>query len=284
MYTTKREKLDNIKGFLDILDSTAPVGKQKEQVIQSYLELHSDMIPTNKVLNHQVLYDFIFTKFPINNSNVTDLLYITKSSVQYKIVLIELENCEKKIFTADVDKVIFSAEFNAAFQQVYNWKIEIEEHKHELLRNLDHMLDKQKYMNDPIYFDYQLIIGRSSEYEKNPNRKRHISMKQRDTGIEILTYDSLIQWYKNARSCKKDIIKLERDHYIIKNMDANTQSYFAYLKPHQIKITKEQKEELMKEGYQIEKWENGEPLIVNHKYADLESLKKARDEISKESA
>jgi Domain of unknown function (DUF4263) len=269
----KNIKQVQIDILLKILDSPPPIGRQKEQVIQEFLEEHSDMIPLNHVLNHQVLYDFIFSKFPINSSNISDFMYITKSSVEHRIVFIELENSDKSIFTSDLDKVIFSAEFNAALQQVRNWKILMESDKDELLRNLKPMLQLQRQYNDPISFRYQLIIGRSVEYINNENRKRHIANLEKETGINILTYDSLISWYKNSpRNWYKNIVRLDKDRYSFKRMDAKDQTYFAHLSPSQIILTDQQKAELISQDYQISDWENNILLTINLKYSTLKQL------------
>ncbi len=259
-----------IDGLKKILTSSAPRGRQKEQVIQDYLEQHSCMIPTNLVLNHQVLFDFLFSKFPINNSNKTDLLYVTKSSVQYRVVLIELENSDKKIFTKNLDNVVFSSEFNAALQQVRNWKIELENNDFELRRNLDHLLI-EKDMS--VEYKFQLIIGRSSEYVNNKKRQAHIANLERESGINILTYDSLINWYRHTQGLYyRNILKLDKDRYVMKYMDASKQYFFSKLLPSQINLTEKQKNILEIQGYQIKDWEKGKYLVFNLKYSSFEQL------------
>ena len=43
-----------IDSYLSMLDSPPPVGRQKEQVVQDFLESHTELIPTPNRLNHQV--------------------------------------------------------------------------------------------------------------------------------------------------------------------------------------------------------------------------------------
>ncbi|MDR2865225.1 MAG: DUF4263 domain-containing protein [Spirochaetaceae bacterium] len=268
-------KDQQINYFTKLLVSEPPKNRQKEQIIQDYLESHSDMIPLNMILNHNVLYDFIFSKLPINSSCISDLCYITKSSVEYRIVLIELESPDKKIFTNNLSKMIFSSEFNAALQQIRDWKISLENDKSEILRILSPMLRMQREYNDPISFAYQLIIGRSFEYSNNEKKKKNILKIKEETDIDIMTYDSLINWYKNDyKNWYKNIIKYEKGRYSIKIMDAMQQVFFANLTPADISLTKKQRELLILENYQIKDWENNIPLVVNCKYTSPEQLYK----------
>ena len=85
-----------IEKFKSILESKPAKKTTKEQCIQNYLEKYSDMIPINLVLNHNVLFDFIISKLSINTGYKCDFAYLTKSSDNYRLVLIELEDSDKK--------------------------------------------------------------------------------------------------------------------------------------------------------------------------------------------
>jgi hypothetical protein len=87
-----------ITEFTQLLDSPPPSGRQKEQVVQDFLENHSVLIPTPNRLNHQLHFDVIVSKFPLSTELITDYVYLTKSSDTWRVTFVELEMPDKKIW------------------------------------------------------------------------------------------------------------------------------------------------------------------------------------------
>ena len=120
---------------------------------------------------------------------------------------------------------------------------------------------------NPIEIQYQLIIGRSAEKNDNESRKKYLKLLSEDSGIEILTYDTLINWYKNAPRTKKNILRLSRDFYKIHKMHVEPEHIFAYVGPDKLSLTTEQRDQLIASGYEMSKWSQGDLLTYNIKYA-----------------
>ncbi len=148
-----------VAAFKNVLNNPPPAGRQKEQVVQDYLEQHTELIPTPNRLNHHLHFQSVVSKFPLGTELTTDYLYITKSSDTWRITLVELESPDKSIFTADTRKTTTSAEFNAALNQVRSWKHFLADNKDEVLRRLEPLLRPVNMRCNPVEFHYQLIIG-----------------------------------------------------------------------------------------------------------------------------
>ena len=218
-------------------------------------------------LNHQLHFDVIVSKFPLSTELTTDYVYITKSSDTWRITLVELEVPEKNIFTSSVGKIITTAEFNAAMNQVRSWKAFIDDNKAEVLRKLEPLIQPLIMRQNPIEFHYQLIISRSADKNLSAARKKHFRMLIQESGIDILTYDTLLTWYKEDRKFKKNILRLSGDMFQFKTMHIKPEHIFAYVGPDKLLLTTDQRQRLINDGYEIEKWEKGDLLTYNTKYA-----------------
>ena len=65
-------------------------GKKNENEIQKFLATNTELIPLPYLLNHQVHFNFIFSKLTISDSLTSDYAYLTKSSAKWVMVLMEL--------------------------------------------------------------------------------------------------------------------------------------------------------------------------------------------------
>ncbi len=256
-----------ITRFEELLAAPPPGGRQKEQVIQDFLEENTELIPTPNRLNHHLHFGAIVSKFPLGTELTTDYIYITKSSDVWRITLVELEIPEKSIFNSDTKKTNTSAEFNAALNQVRSWKLFIEENKSEVIRRLEPLLRPLGMRGNPIEFHYELIIGRSQNKNLSDARKRHFRNLINETGINILTYDTLLDWYKNDQRFKKNILRLSGSQYSFKYMHFLPNQILSYVGPDFLALTQDQQENLRQFGYEIDKWNNGDLLTYNIKYA-----------------
>ena len=254
-----------IADFYSLLDSPPPSGRQKEQVVQEYLEMHSELIPTQNLLNHHLHLETIVSKFPLGTELTTDYLYITKSSDTWRITLVEIESPDKPIFTGDMKKVTTTAEFNAALNQVRSWKYFIEDSKAEVIRRLEPLLRPLVLRNNQIEFHYQLIIGRSKAKNLSEERKKHFRGLGLETGIDLLTFDKVVSWYENGRPYKKLVLRLTGNRYAFKHMHFEPKHMLAHLGPDGLELTSEEIERLKTAGYEIEKWREGDLLVFNGK-------------------
>ena len=257
-----------IAEYTQLLASPPPAGRQKEQVVQDFLENHPEFIPTPNRLNHQLHFNVIISKFPLATELTTDYVYLTKSSDTWRVTLVELEVPEKDIFTSTTTKAITTAEFNAALNQVRSWKIFVEDNKAEVLRKLDPLFQPLVMKGNPIEFNYQLIIGRSHGKNLSSARKKHVRMLIRESGIDIMTYDTLLSWYKEDRKFTKNILRLVGDAFEFKLMHEEPEHIFAYIGPDKLRLTDAQKDRLRTADYEIDKWAAGDYLVYNTKYTE----------------
>jgi hypothetical protein len=256
-----------IEAFKLVLDGPSSVGRQKEQLVQDYLESHTELIPTPNLLNHHLHFESVISKFPLGTELTTDYVYITKSSDTWRITLVELESPDKSIFTNDTRKATTSAEFNAALNQVRSWKHFLAENKGEVLRRLEPLIQPIAMRRNPIEFHYQLIIGRSADKNLTPERKRHIRGLIDETGFEIMTFDQLIDWYINDQRYKKLVLRLTGSQFAFKYMHFLPSQMLSYLGPDSLHLSKEEIDKLKADGYEIDKWRKGDLLTYNGKYA-----------------
>jgi hypothetical protein len=263
--------------FKKVLDSAPPKGRQKEQVVQDFLEQHSELIPTPNLLNHHLHFESVISKFPLGTELTTDYVYITKSSDTWRITLVELEKPEKPIFTSDMHKATTSAQFNAALNQVRSWKYFLSENQAEVLRRLEPLLQPTSMRRNPTEFNYQLIIGRSADKNATLERKKAIRGLIDETGIEIMTFDQLLDRYQNDQRYQKLILRLTGMRYEFKHMHFLPSQILSYVGPDSLALSQEEIQQLNADGYEMDKWGNGELLTYNWKYADSTWMAEIQD-------
>lgn len=256
-----------VASFEALLNAEPPAGRQKEQVVQDFLEAHTELIPTPNRLNHHLHFESVISKFPLGTELTTDYVYVTKSSDHWRVTLVELEAPDKSIFTGDTKKAITSAEFNAALNQVRSWQLFLDDNRDEVLRRLEPILRPTNMRQNPIEFHYQLIIGRSQNKNLSPERKRLFRKLVKESGVEIATYDQLIDWYRNDQRYQKLVLRLTGSQYAFKHMHFQPMQILSYVGPDRLTLTAAEVQRLKDAGYEMDKWCLGELLKYNWKYA-----------------
>jgi Domain of unknown function (DUF4263) len=256
-----------IKKYELMLEAGPPPGHQKEQVVQSFLEDNSELIPTPNLLNHHLHYGCVVSKFPLSTELLTDYLYVTKSSDLWRVTLVELETPEKRIFTGESRRANTTAEFNAALNQVRSWKHSLDDWKDGALRNLEPLLRPKNMQQNPIEFQYQLIIGRSKDKNRSALTKRHMRGLMSESGIDILTYDTVLNWYRHNQRYKKNVLRLVGRQYEFKRMHIEPDRLLSYVGVDFLKLNASELDLFRARGYEIDKWLDGSLLVVNGKYA-----------------
>ena len=251
--------------FMQLLDAPAPPGRQKEQVIQEFLELNSALIPTPYLENHGLHFNSIISKFSLSPALITDYIYISKSSSRWVITLVELENPDKDIFTKDMNNTKFSSQFSAAIGQVQQWMIHIQNNKDEVKRLLSGFM--KPINGNTVDFEYQLIIGRSNNKNMSEIRKNIFELNQKNAGIKILTYDQIIHYYRNVRNTDKHILSTSKLRFRFKILGPEMGSILSFLGPDVLDFTNEQIQTLKDRGHDMDDWINGIKLGVNGKHA-----------------
>ena len=149
---------DLVNEFRALLESD----EVTEQDCQDFLEKNTELIYTNPfLLNHWIHFGSIISKFPLDTSLVTDFVYLTKSSDVWHIVLVELEHPHKKLFRNNPDTIVPAADLTEAIAQVDSWRDFIHKNHNEVIRRLN-PLRKGGLADNPVFFKYLLVIGRSN--------------------------------------------------------------------------------------------------------------------------
>lgn len=217
-------------------------------------------------MNHHLHFGVIVSKFPLDTSLETDYVYLTKSSDTWRVTFVELESSVKKNFTNNKKQVDMSSDFNKALGQVRTWRIFIEENKREVMRRLEPILYPLVMRGNPIEFNYQLIIGRSKEKNESPERIKILNSLRKETGFDIMTYDTLLNYYRNSERYKKDVISLSKNKMKFKYIHTESTMLFSYVSKDEFILTSDEKKFFKSKGYEIDEWEQGNLLVVNGKY------------------
>ncbi|WOF43274.1 DUF4263 domain-containing protein [Sphingopyxis indica] len=254
---------DLITRFKAMLDAPAPQGRQKEQVVQDFLEANTVLVPMTNLDHHGLHMRSIVSKFPLGTALTTDYAYLTKNSGRYLVTFVELEKPEKAIFTSDLDRPTFTAEFNGALAQIKQWQHYVDEHRAAVRESLAKLM--RPMSGNKLMFAYQLIIGRSPTKNRSDAHKAMFVMEAERAGIEILTYDQLIDRYRTGPRCEKSIMVASRERFAFKHLAADVGDLLSYHGPDALKFSKEQRAELVSRGHEMDAWDNGETLSIEGK-------------------
>jgi hypothetical protein len=237
-----------------------------ENPVQTFLELHSELIPTPFLLNHSLHLLSVVSKLRLTKDLTTDFAYLTKSSASWECCLIEIEDASKRIFTSDLERVVFHSDFNKALGQVESWRCFVEGGGATQIREwLGPLLKVMP--NNRLRFKYALVYGRRAEMEGNQERiDRWDQLSSSDR--RVLTYDSLISSLRNAHiPLKKSILTMRLKGYTLKKLNGVETPLFAFLRNHELFIDKDTDKELVHMGYKMKSWNEGKLLSVNYKFA-----------------
>jgi hypothetical protein len=268
-----RRKKREFLSLLNDADATEPD-------VQNYLENNTELISLPWRLNHALHQEAIISKFPLDPSIITDFAYLTKSSGEWYLVLVELEDPKKPIFKSDKKRVMLSRDLTAALDQMAEWKVFAERHKDEIVGRIS--LLRRPLEHNRVRIKYVLIYGRRKELTSQERIDRLASLG--DGSQRIVTYDSLLSkaapdewWPKNVLTLTKRMLRFKYLHQLDVGL-------FTYNSPSEIVLTPTQRGTLIAEGYDIPSWERGKYLTLNHKYvSNDEGWRRMESEIGKDS-
>lgn len=266
-----------IESFKAVIDEAPPEGRQKEQVVQDFLEANTELIPTPNRLNHQLHFKSVISKFPLGTGLVTDYAYLTKSSDTWRITLVELESPEKDLYTRGTQKVHKTAQFTSAIDQVRSWKQYLETHRALVEESLNPLLKPTNMRKNPIEYQFQLVIGRSANKNLTEGRKRDFRALQQETGIFVMTYDQLVSWYEEDLVFKKNVLRLTGSAFAFKSMKAGPLNMLSFLGPGELVLSNEEISNLDSLGYDMKAWQRGELLSFNGQWTREDFAKSVFD-------
>lgn len=244
-----------VSRFRTALDAPAPERRQKEQVIQDFLEANSELIPTPAEASPALHLDAIISKFRLTTHLTTDYVYLNRNSAAWDVTLVELESPDKVFFRDSHDRALPTRDFNDALAQVEDWQVYIKNNRAAVIDALRPIM-KGALENNPVTFRFQLVYGRSESKNSSDARKEYILNRQ-SGGIRILSYDSFIGLYGSAFRFKKNILRQSKHRYAFKVMLDEPRHYFSALGPEHLNISASQIARLKANGYDMDSWKKG---------------------------
>lgn len=212
-----------------------------EEVFQKFIEDHTSLVPRIFEQNHGIHLDTVFIKVPFGNDWKSDFMIIAKSSADWNVVHIEIEDPRKKIFKQDGD---FTSDFNSAWNQIETWRAWLsnginaqsfkEQIKDVLLKSM---------ADNPINHKYVLVYGRKEELEQDVKGLWSIR-KKIHPDMYVMTYDSLF----DGKHSELNVGKFA-DHKVCimkVNVDVEPDCFLSHFNPCRFKYPKDAIEKMKK--------------------------------------
>ena len=162
-----------------------------EQVYQSFLENHTQFIPREFIQNHGIHFDLVFRKLHLANDYAPDFFYMSKSSADWHLVLIEIEKPHSKYFKKDSN--YFHPDFISSYNQIIQWRAWFKNNG-----NYTGFIDgtlgsvREPMGQNECHIKYVLVHGHRHEFENNTAKRNKIKAMEQDD-FKILSYDSLLE-------------------------------------------------------------------------------------------
>jgi Domain of unknown function (DUF4263) len=237
-----------------------------ETEIQQFMEQHTGFIPTPFLLGHEIQWNFIISQFRLDHTRKPDFAYLTKNSGLWRLVLIELESPNKRLFRSG-PYPDFHSDTRTAISQIQDWKTFIDRYEDEVRRRLEPLMLPLRMRSNPLEVKFSLVIGRNEDDTYPETSRPLIGRLLKEQEIEIFTYDSIIRMIEEHPRRVRNILSHDREGYRFKHLENPSTTIFAYLRPEQLGVTAAQKALLEEHGYDMNAWSKGELLEINGKRA-----------------
>ncbi|WP_273793889.1 Shedu immune nuclease family protein [Brucella anthropi] len=173
--------------YLSLLDK-----EEKEQVYQKFLENNTRLIPRDHVLNHGISCNIVLRKLSYASDFKSDFFFLSKSSVNWHAVHIEIEKPSSKYFKGNSCE--FHKDFLHAQQQINDWRAWLLRNNGAAFRNsVLPLMVPQHMASNPIIHKYILVYGRRAENEGNSMRQSLIASLVQNHDVSIMSFDSLAE-------------------------------------------------------------------------------------------
>ncbi len=257
------EPPDSVKALKSAFGTLFERNDVTEPEIQSFLEENSELIPVPYLLNHDLHGEGIISKFELDRDKVPDFAYLTKSSVEWRLVLIELERPQKRLFIKR-PHTDFHRDTRAAIAQIEDWKQFVDSHPDELCRRLRPLMTPLHFLENPIEVKYLLVIGQHPSITYTPEQSGRIKRLSKESNIQLCTYNSILRMGSSYRiGHKKNIFSHDQDRYKFKFVHIHYTNIFGWHTPDQIGINPEQIKWFESHGFDMQSWLKGKLLTLN---------------------
>lgn len=170
-----------------------------EQVLHSFLETNTEFIPRHFVQHHGIANDLVLTKLSLGQDMVSDFAFVSASSVDFWIVLIELERPSAEFFKQSGAKgqLEFHSDFRKGLDQINRWRSWL-----KTQANLEHLYCHQvgpivrSHIDREPLVKYVLVTGRRNMYKESIQHRNLVKAQERDD-FKILTWDAILNHPKS---------------------------------------------------------------------------------------
>lgn len=186
MFNDSAYLLDLKKRFIELMNESHP-----EQVYQEFIEQHTQLVPREFVQNHGVHFDLVFRKLHLASDYAPDFFYMSKSSADWNLVLIEIEKPQSRYFKKNSNDI--HPNFLAALEQINRWKAWFEtggNFEGFINGTLGEIRTPMGY--NKCHIKYVLVHGRREEFEGS-NLRRSLIRARESADFKILSFDSLLE-------------------------------------------------------------------------------------------
>jgi Domain of unknown function (DUF4263) len=236
-----------------------------ENAIQKFLELNTAFMPTPDVLHHKLHMDSVIAKFPIGERS-TDYAYLSKSSIEWRLTLVELEDSSKRIFKESSKNVAFTTDFNDAVAQIDVWRDFADQNLDQIREKLRPLLVPPGMARNRMTVQFMLVIGRSAELDDNEARRMRLATYGEERRLRIITYDTISRQVDTKRPKFKAILRANSRGYLLQSAEGMPSNMFAYIMPEHLELAPVAEAALRANQYDIDAWKRNEPLTFNEKW------------------
>ncbi|WP_313140856.1 Shedu immune nuclease family protein [Stenotrophomonas sp.] len=227
------EEINRIRNnFLELLDGGYP-----EQVYQEFIEQNTVLVPREFVQNHGVNLDLVFRKMHLAKDYAPDFFYLSKSSADWNLILVEIEKPQSRYFRNQGNEL--HSDFLKGLDQIARWRTWFDNHAN-MVGFIDGTIASVRVPDsmrrNKCKIKYVLVHGRRSEFGNNEVRRGLIRAREADD-FHIISFDSLAEALHTKSPLylcvrKNEHVEIVSDRYI-------DDSVFAWMDPSLLKITDE---------------------------------------------
>ena len=227
-----------------------------EQKYQDFYEKNPEYFYAPFLLNHDVHMDWIISKLPLDTSLITDFVYLTKSSAEWWICLVEFETPHKRLLNKDTS---ISSDLSKGLAQIQKWKDFIGRSGQEVIRRLDPLMHPLN--GNKVSFKYSLVIGRSKSLDTTQKRDAFTSLSNHDT--KVLTFDSFRSGSMSKGRFSKSILTLSKDKFKFKYGIEDAQNLINWFKPEAFDLSRDNVDQMRAEELSVDQWLSGANGFIN---------------------
>lgn len=235
-------------------------GDEKEQTFQTFFEKNPDyLLVTGLLQNHGLHFGAVISQFPIDTGLICDFAFLTKSSVEWRLVLIEIERPYKKIFTKA--RVPQPAEYmTKGLSQIASWQSHLETGLAQVTQRLRPFL--RPLGGNPVKVWYVLVAGRDFQ-DLDDSGKAWVRTQNR-SNFKLYSYMTLARSYVSDRPYERaNTLRLDGQAYRFLNIAYPPMTQLHYCNSNELLLSPSDRMKLLAYKIDAEAWQRGEPWFFD---------------------